>query len=86
MSLSAPYYPHMTKAQAALLQTKWQQQGEPQAPCPHSIQELASSDLDQGHVLNTYHCRDCGELIVHRFKAKGLSNIPLIEPEYFDEM
>jgi hypothetical protein len=71
----------MTTAQAGLLQTKWKQQGDPPPACPHALQELASSDLDQGYVLNTYHCRDCGELIVHRFKPKTFSNSPLMEPD-----
>lgn len=79
MSLSERYYPPMTKAQAALLQRKWKKQGAP--PCEHSIQELsdASSDFEQGHVLNAYHCRECGELFVHRYKAKSS---PSIEPEF----
>ena len=77
----------MTKAQAALVQTKWKQQGDPPPACQHSIQELASSELDDHvHVLNTYHCRDCGELIVHRLKGKDLSNSPLMEPECFNEL
>ena len=74
----------MTTAQAALLQTKWKQQGDPPPACQHSLQELASSELDHGHVLNTYHCRDCGGLIVHRLKGKSLSSSPLMEPEYFN--
>ena len=74
----------MKKAQAALLQRKWKKQGHP--ICDHLIQELASSDFDQGNVLNTYHCRDCGELFIDKFKAKSLSNSPSTEPEYFDEL
>jgi hypothetical protein len=75
----------MTKAQAALLQRKWKKQGDP--PCEHLIQELsdASPDFDDGHVLNAYHCRECGELFVHRYKAKGLSNNPSTEPEFIGE-
>jgi len=75
----------MTKAQAALLQRKWKKQGDP--PCEHLIQELsdASSDFDDGHVLNAYYCRECGELFVHRYKAKGLSNNPSTEPEFIGE-
>ena len=77
----------MTKDQAALLHRKWRQQGDPPPDCQHAVQELARSDLQgQGHVFNTYHCRDCGELIVHKFKAKNLWTCPLMEPEYFDEL
>jgi hypothetical protein len=77
----------MTKTQARDLQTKWKQQGDPPPTCQHSLQELASSELDNhGHVLNTYHCRDCGEPIVHRLKGKSLSNNPLMEPENFSEL
>jgi hypothetical protein len=74
MALGELYRQSMTKAQAALLQTKWKQQGG--LPCEHLIQELsnAPSDYDHGHVLNAYHCRDCGELFVDRFKVKNLSN------------
>jgi hypothetical protein len=77
----------MTKTQAAELQTKWIQQGDPPPLCEHWIQELTSSDLDdQGHVLNTYHCRQCGELFVHRLKGNSLPNSSLMESEYFNEL
>jgi hypothetical protein len=82
MAFGELYHQSMTKAQATLLQMKWKQQGDP--PCEHLIQELsnAPSDFDDGHVLNAYHCRDCGELFVDRFKAKSFSNSPSIEPEF----
>jgi hypothetical protein len=76
----------MTKAQAALLQTQWKQQGDPPPACQHSLQELASSELnEQGHVLNTYHCRECGEFIVHRLKGNSVPDSRLLEAEYFNE-
>ena len=62
----------MTKIQAAQLQKKWMQQGH--LSCEHPIQELASSDCDEAHLLTAYHCRDCGELIVQRFKARNVPN------------
>ena len=74
----------MTKTQAVLLQRMWKRQGNPL--CEHWSQELASSDFDQGHVLNAYHCRVCGELFIDQFKAKSLSNSPSITPEYVDEL
>ena len=75
----------MIKAQAALLQRKWKKQGDP--PCEHLIQELSdvSSDFDDGHVLNAHHCRECGELFVHRYKAKGLPDNPSTEPAFIGE-
>ena len=73
----------MTKTQAVLLQRMWKRQVNPL--CEHWSQELASSDFDQGYVLNAYHCRECGELFVHRYKAKGLSNNPSTEPEFIGE-
>ena len=76
----------MIKAQAALLQTKWKQQGDPPPTCHHSVQELATSELDDhGHVLNTYHCRDCGVQVVHRLKGRSLANSPLTEAEFVNE-
>jgi hypothetical protein len=74
----------MTKTQAVLLQRRWKRQGHPL--CEHWVQELASSDFDQGHVLNAYHCRVCGELLIDQFKAKSMSNSPSIKPEYVDEL
>ncbi len=51
----------MTKAEAADLQVKWKQRGDPPPPCTHPIQQLAPSD--EGHVRTTYYCLDCGETI-----------------------
>jgi hypothetical protein len=59
----------MTKTQAAILQVKWKQHGAPPPLCEHSIQELSQSGLhDDGHLLRTYHCRECGEEFVHTIK------------------
>jgi len=45
----------MTKAQAANLQKKWKQRGNPPPVCKHPIQELAQSGLnDEGQLLRTY--------------------------------
>jgi hypothetical protein len=74
----------MTKTQAVLLQRMWKRQGNPL--CEHWSQELASSDFNQGHVLNVYYCRVCGELFINQFKVKSLSSSPSITPEYVDEL
>jgi hypothetical protein len=57
----------MTNAQVSELQAKWKKQGVPL--CEHPIQELSRSDPhDNGDVLRTYHCCECGEAIVHNIK------------------
>lgn len=77
----------MTKAQAADLHAKWKQEGDPPPACQHALQELASSELDDhGHVLNTYHCRDCGKRILHRLMGNSLSHSLLMEPESLNEL
>jgi len=51
----------MTKTQAAELQAKWNRQGKYPPLCEHPIQvfvRLARSD--DGLLLGTYHCRECG--------------------------
>jgi len=68
----------MTKAQATALQVKWKQQGEPPSRCALSIHELAEIIRgDDGYVTGTYHCRECGDEIVHNYKAPPFSNMPL---------
>ena len=70
----------MTKAQAINLQVQWKQQGEPLPRCAHPIQELAEIiRSDDGYVTGTYHCRECGDEIVHHYKAPPFSDTPLIE-------
>jgi hypothetical protein len=67
----------MTKTQAVLLQRKWKRQGNPLYD--HWIQELASSDFGQGHVLNAYHCRKCGELNGTFLSIRVILEAPMIE-------
>lgn len=70
----------MTKAQATDLRMKWTQQEKPPPFCAHLIQELAELVRSHdGYVTGTYHCRECGEEIVHNYKASPLSNAPLID-------
>ena len=70
----------MTKAQAATLQAKWNQQGNPPPPCEHPIQELAHlARSDDDYITGTYHCRECGEEIVHTYKVPPLFSPPLID-------
>ena len=70
----------MTKAQAAALQTKWNQQGNPQPPCEHPIQELAHLiRTDDDKITGTNHCRECGEEIVRTSKPPPLISPPLID-------
>jgi hypothetical protein len=59
----------MTKAEAADLRPTWKQQGDPPSLCEHPIQDLAQSGLhDEGYLLDAFHCRACGETIVHTYK------------------
>ncbi|MEO6307502.1 MAG: hypothetical protein ABIO96_06610 [Nitrospiraceae bacterium] len=54
----------MTQDQAANIHAKWKQDGE--RICEHPIQEwvrLARSD--DGVLLGSYHCRECGEAIIY---------------------
>ena len=54
----------MTKDEAADLQAKWKQRGDPRLPCEHQTQELALlAHSDDGSKMSTYHCLDCGEAI-----------------------
>ncbi len=56
----------MTKTQAAELQAKWNRQGKYPPLCEYPIQvfvRLARSD--DGLLLGTYHCRECGEAIIY---------------------
>jgi hypothetical protein len=68
----------MTQAQAADLKTKWKQQGDPPPLCEHPIQELARLvRSDEGYLMGTYHCHECGEAIVHTHKPPAFT--PLID-------
>ena len=63
----------MTQTQAANIHAKWKQHGEPL--CVHPIQEwgrLARSD--DGVLLGTYHCRECGEAIIYIHRSPPFSN------------
>ena len=55
----------MTKTQATELHAKWGQQGG--APiCEHPIEELARLvRSDEGYLMGTYHCRECGEATIY---------------------
>ena len=62
----------MTTAQAADLQAKWKQQGDPPPLCEHPIQELARlARSDKGYLMGTYHCRECGNAIVYTHPPNG---------------
>ena len=68
----------MTKTQAADIQAKWKQQGEPLCEHPsHELARLVRSDED--YLMGTYHCRECGEAIVHTHNPPSFSNIPPID-------
>jgi hypothetical protein len=54
----------MTQAQAANIHAQWKQSGE--SPCEHPIQELVRlARSDDGNLMGTYHCRECGEAIIY---------------------
>ncbi len=53
----------MTKAAAAALLDKWQQQNPPSA-CEHPHQELETSE--GGYLTGDYHCTTCGESIAKK--------------------
>lgn len=54
----------MTQDQAANIHAKWKQDGE--RICEHPIQELVRlSRSDDGVLLGSYHCRECGEAIIY---------------------
>jgi hypothetical protein len=54
----------MTQAQAANIHAQWKQSGE--SPCEHPIQELVRlAHSDDGNLMGTYHCRECGEAIIY---------------------
>ncbi len=62
----------MTQAQASDLKKKRKQQGDPPPICAHPIQALGHSADD--YVTFTYYCIECGEEIVHNYKAQLLSS------------
>ena len=54
----------MTQAQATSVRARWKQSGEPL--CEHPIQELVRlARSDDGVLMGTYHCRNCGEAIIY---------------------
>ena len=53
----------MRKEQAAELQAKWNQQGDPPA-CAHPNLELEVSD--SGYLTGNHHCIDCGETVAKK--------------------
>jgi hypothetical protein len=65
----------MTKTQATELQAKWGQQGGPPI-CEHPIQELARLvRSDEGYLMGTYHCSECGEAIVHALRSPAFTSL-----------
>jgi len=63
----------MTKAQAMDLQTTWTRQ-DPPPLCEHPIQELTHlAQSADGYTACTYHCRTCGETLVHTYKVPAFS-------------
>ena len=68
----------MTEEQAAELQVKWNQQGNPPPSCEHLNQEVGHvAKSDNGYVTSTYHCRKCGEEIVRTYKAITTNILPI---------
>ena len=54
----------MTETHAAEIHAQWKQQGEPL--CEHPIQEfLRLARSDDGVLMGTYHCQECGEAIIY---------------------
>ena len=54
----------MTQDQAANIHAKWKLDGE--RICEHPIQELVRlSRSDDGVLLGSYNCRECGEAIIY---------------------
>ncbi len=63
----------MTQAHAADIHAKCKQQCEPL--CEHPIQELVRlARSDDGVLLGTYHCRECGEAIIYIHRSPPFSN------------
>ena len=50
----------MTKAEAAEIQLRWAQQGNPPV-CEHVHVELEEAEV--GEVSGTYRCTTCGEVV-----------------------
>jgi hypothetical protein len=70
----------MTRDQSTALQTKWEQRGNPPPLCEHLSQVASLVVLSRDdHVTSTYHCRECGEEIVHNYKPPPFSNTPLFD-------
>ena len=63
------------ESSVADLQAKWKQQEDPPSLCEHPIQELARlARSDEGYLMGTYHCRECGEAIVYIDVSPPFSN------------
>ena len=59
-----PHGAHVPKTHVAEIRTKGKQQGEPF--CEHPIQEFVRlARGDDGILMGTYHCRECGEAIIY---------------------
>lgn len=60
----------MTNAEAAALQLKWKQRGDPPPHCEHLEETASRVVLSKDYYLTcTFHCRECGEAIVRTYKA-----------------
>jgi hypothetical protein len=70
----------MTNAEAADLEAKWNQQGDPPPRYEH-LSQIASLVVlrADGYMTTTYHCRVCGKAIVRTHEAPALSNKPLFD-------
>lgn len=53
----------MTKAEAAAIQAKWQEQVDPPV-CEHPNQELEANET--GYLTGNYYCTDCGQPIARK--------------------
>ncbi len=63
----------MTKAQAAQLEAKWKEQGDPLPLCEHPNQELEASE--GGYLTGNYHCTDCGESVAKKRELQASRRI-----------
>jgi len=70
----------MTNAEAAALQLKWKQRGDPPPHCEHLTQAASLVLLSKDNYLTTtFHCRECGEAIVRTYKAAAISSPSLTD-------
>jgi len=62
----------MTMLHSVDIHAKWKQQGEPL--CAHPIQEFVRlARSDDGVLMGTYHCRECGEAIIYIHRSPPFS-------------